>query len=117
MENYEYDSPGADYFVQRDIERLLQQDPLIDTIILGCTHFPLLLEKVRAHTPARIQLIPQGEYVAASLQDYLHRHPEMDCRLTRGGSSAFQTTDDPAMFASAATTFLGETVEATRITL
>ena len=117
VENYEYDSPGADYFVQRDIEHLLQQDPLIDTIILGCTHFPLLLKKVRAYTPARVKLIPQGEFVAASLQDYLCRHPEMDSRLTRGATARFLTTDDPAKFASAATIFMGQAVEADRVTL
>jgi len=103
--------------VQRDIEHLLQQDPLIDTIILGCTHFPLLLKKVRAYTPARVKLIPQGEFVAASLQDYLHRHPEMESRLTRGATARFLTTDDPAKFASAATIFMGQAVEADRVTL
>ena len=117
VENYEFDSPGADYFVRRDIETLLSRDPQIDAIILGCTHFPLLLKKVRAYTPAHVQLISQGEYVAASLQDYLHRHPEMNQRLTQGGNIRFLSTDDAQKFSSAATIFLGHAVETEKISL
>lgn len=117
VENYEFDTPGAEYFVQRDIQRLLQTDPAIDAIILGCTHFPLLLDKVRACTPAHVHLISQGEYVATSLQDYLRRHPSIDSRLSRGSSAQFLTTDDPAKFSSSATLFLGEAVQAQQITL
>jgi len=117
VENYEFETPGADYFVQRDIQRLLQRDPQIDTIILGCTHFPLLFNKVRAHTPAHIQLISQGEYVARSLVDYLQRHPAIDGRLSRESTAHFFTTDNPDPFSSAAAVFLGHTVEASHITL
>lgn len=117
VENYEFDTPGADYFVQRDIRRLLDTDPLIDTLILGCTHFPLLLNKVRAHTPANVRLISQGEYVAKSLRDYLRRHPAIDRQLSRTSSARFLTTDDASKFASAATLFLGQAVEARQLTL
>lgn len=117
VENYEYDSPGADYFVRRDIEQLLNRDPAIDAIILGCTHFPLLLKKIRAYTPAHVQLISQGEYVAESLRDYLMRHPEMDFRLTRNASATFLTTEQPKGFAASAAIFLGHDVEAQQVSL
>lgn len=112
VENGEYNSPGADYFVQKHINHLLESDPLIDTLILGCTHYPLLLEKIRKYTPDSVTLLPQGECVAESLADYLVRHPEMDARLTRHHSRRFQTTEAPEKFAEAASVFLGERVEA-----
>ena len=117
VENHEFDSQGADFFVQRDIQRLMQADPLIDTIILGCTHFPLLLNKVRAYAPAHVRLISQGEYVARSLGDYLHRHPAIDQPLTRGSSVRYLTTEQPASFSAAATIFVGQPVEAEHIDL
>ena len=117
VENHEFDSQGADFFVQRDIQRLMQADPLIDTIILGCTHFPLLLNKVRAYAPAHVRLISQGEYVARSLGDYLHRHPAIDQPLTRGASVRYLTTEQPASFSAAATIFVGQPVEAEHIDL
>ena len=117
VENYEFDGPGADYFVRRDIETLLTRDPAIDTIILGCTHFPLLYNKVHAYTPAHVKLISQGEYVARSLADYLGRHSDMEQRLTRGSTARFLTTDDAQTFASAATVFLGQEIVAEQISL
>lgn len=117
VENGEASSPGADYFVHRDIQQLMQTDPLIDTIILGCTHFPLLLNKVRAHTPAHVRIVPQGEYVAASLRDYLHRHADIDRQLTRDGTVHYLTTEEPASFAAAATIFVGQPVAAEHIDL
>lgn len=117
VENYEFEGPGADYFVKRDIDALLLNDPQIDAIILGCTHFPLLYKKIRAYTPSHVQLISQGDYVAHSLRDYLNRHTDMDARITKDGTARFLTTDDATKFASAATIFLGHPVEATRISL
>jgi glutamate racemase len=108
VENHEYDTPGADYFVKQHIQRLLDKDPQIDTVIIGCTHYPLLYDKIRAFTPPHIQLIPQGEYVAHSLQDYLRRHPEMDARCTRGGDCQFLTTESVEKFEESASVFLGE---------
>ncbi len=117
VENNEFDNPGADYFVRRDIDALLQRDPAIDTIVLGCTHFPLLLNKVRACTPAHVRLVSQGEYVAESLCDYLRRHPEINARLTQDATIRFFTTEHPDNFAPLATLFLGQPVEAQQITL
>ena len=117
IENMEHQSPGADYFVQKYIDELLQRDPLIDTIILGCTHYPLLLDKIRQFTPSHIQLISQGHYVAHSLSDYLRRHPDMAQRLTREGTCRFFTTEQPSAFAESAAAFLGNTIEAEHISL
>lgn len=117
VENYEYDSPGADYFVQKRIRNLLGRDPEIDTVILGCTHYPLLLPKIRRFVPPGIRILSQGEYVAASLQDYLLRHPGMDSRLTRGSSCRFLTTEQPDRFNESAAVFLSHPVEAERISL
>ena len=118
VENNEFDSEGADYFIQKNINQLLEKDPEIDTIILGCTHYPLLLKKIRQFTPEHIQLVPQGEYVAHSLQDYLKRHPEMDARCSKNGISRFLTTESTAKFEESASIFLNqENVEVESITL
>ena len=106
VENNEYHSEGADYFVQKHIHQLLEKDPKIDTLILGCTHYPLLIEKIRQFTPSHIRIVPQGEYVASSLQDYLKRHPEMDIRCTKGGTCRFLTTESTAKFEESASIFL-----------
>ena len=107
VENNEYQSEGADYFVKQHINRLLDKDPMIDTIILGCTHYPLLLDKIRQFTPGHIRIIAQGEYVARSLQDYLNRHPEMDARCVKGGKCRFLTTESENKFEESASIFLG----------
>ena len=108
VEYNEFTTEGADYFIQKDIEELLQQDPQIDTIILGCTHYPLLLEKIRKYTPSHIQLISQGDYVAKSLQNYMERHPEMDARCTKQGLCRFLTTESVEKFEESAAIFLGQ---------
>ena len=107
VENNEYQSEGADYFVKQHINRLLDKYPVIDTIILGCTHYPLLLDKIRQFTPGHIRIIAQGEYVARSLQDYLNRHPEMDARCEKGGKCRFLTTESENKFEESASIFLG----------
>ncbi len=118
VENNECHSEGADYFIHRHIHCLLEKDPAIDAIILGCTHYPLLLDKIRKYTPQHIRLIPQGEYVARSLQDYLYRHPEMDWRCTQGGSCRFLTTESVEKFKESASIFLHqENMEVESITL
>ena len=117
VENREYDSPGADYFVEKNIQSLMAQDPGIDTVILGCTHYPLLLDKIRRYLPEGVTPIPQGDIVAASLQDYLHRHPEMERRCQRGGECTFYTTELPEKFISSASVFLHEKIAANRVTL
>ncbi len=117
VENGEALSEGADYFIRKDIDRLLKQDPHIDTMILACTHFPLLLPKIRLYTPPGVQIVVQGEYVAESLKDYLHRHPEMDARCTRGGTCRFYTTEAEEKFSESASIFLNEPIRVERIAI
>ena len=97
---------GADYFIQKHINNLLEKDPLIDSIILGCTHYPLLLDKIKQFVPSNIRIIAQGEYVAQSLQDYLTRHPEMDIRCSKNGTCQFLTTESKNKFEESASIFL-----------
>lgn len=113
----EYDSPGADYFVRQRIESLMQRDPLIDSVILGCTHYPLLLGKIRQYMPAGVNVIEQGAYVAQSLRNYLDRHPEMEERISKAGSTRFLTTERAEAFQSKAAIFLGEQLQAERVQL
>lgn len=111
VENYEFDSPGADYFVKKRIDGILRLDPEIDTLILGCTHYPLLMPKIVKYTPPGVRLVPQGEYVAASLADYLRRHPEMEARLTRRGTCRYLTTESADKFRESAALFMHQMVE------
>lgn len=117
VEYGEASSPGADYFVRKEINALLAADPQIDTIVLGCTHYPLLLPKIRQYVPEDIRILSQGDIVAASLEDYLHRHADMEAPLTRGGSCRYLTTDSAERFSAAAGVFLGEKVTAARAIL
>ena len=117
VEYNEADSPGADYFVKKRIDQLLRQDPDIDTIILGCTHYPLLLPKIHKYIPRGIRIISQGEYVAESLQRYFERHPEIEQRCTRGGEVRYLTTENPEKFKEQAQLFLHESVEVEKETL
>lgn len=106
VENNEYDGDGADYFVKEYINAILQKDPDIDTLILGCTHYPLLLRKIRQFTPPHIQLVTQGEYVSESLKDYLSRHPEMNARCSKNKRREFLTTESEEKFRESASIFL-----------
>lgn len=117
VENKEYDSEGADFFVKKYINELLSRDKDIDTIVLGCTHYPLLLDKIRRFTPEGINIITQGEYVAASLKDYLSRHDEIATRCTRNSKCEFLTTESVEKFKESASIFLHEDVEVRSITL
>jgi glutamate racemase len=108
VENDEYHSEGADYFIKKHINNLLEKDPQIDTLILGCTHYPLLMEKIKQFTPPHVQIIAQGEYVAHSLRNYLDRHPEMDERCSKNGISRFLTTESKRKFEESASIFLKE---------
>ncbi len=112
IENNEHEDPGADYFVQKYISELMQKSRQIDTVLLGCTHYPLLEKKIRQHLPAGVQLLSQGNIVAKSLADYLHRHPEIEKRLSKTSEREFFTTDSPADFNSHAKLFYGELVQA-----
>lgn len=117
VENGEAASEGADYFVHKHVSNLLAKDDQIDTIILGCTHYPLLYDKIRRCTPSHIRLIKQGDYVARSLVDYLARHPEMDELCTREGSCRFLTTESVDIFRQNASIFLDSPVHARSIAL
>lgn len=112
VENREYDKPGADYFIKQHVDNLLTRDPQIDTIILGCTHYPLLMEKIRRYLPENISIISQGKVVAYSLKDYLRRHPEIDEKCTKGGTTRYFTTDSPDKFTHQASIFLEEQIVA-----
>jgi glutamate racemase len=117
IENNEHESPGADYFVQKYIENLLNQDKGIDTILLACTHYLLLENKIRKFIPDRIQLISQGEIVAGSLKDYLQRHPEIEKRCTTGSGLRFYTTDSALDFNNQANLFFKQPVQSKKLNI
>ncbi len=117
IENNEADSPGADYFVKKRIDHIMRLDPQIDTLILGCTHYPILMPKILKYVNRGVKIVPQGEYVAASLKDYLHRHPEMDARCTKHSSTKYYTTESPTKFKENARIFMPEEINVERITL
>lgn len=107
IENNLYTSAGVDYFIEKDLNALFAQSPDIDTLLLACTHYPLLEDKIHKFLPPSVTLLSQGELVAASLKDYLHRHPEMDQQISRQGRQQFFTTDDREAFQSGAALFFG----------
>ncbi|MBR4552256.1 MAG: glutamate racemase [Bacteroidaceae bacterium] len=111
VEYGEYDSPGADYFIQKRIETIMRKDPEVDTLILGCTHFPLLIEKIAKYTPTGVRLVPQGEYVAKSLARYLAKHEAMRNNCTKGGTCTYLTTENSETFAATAQIFLRKLLE------
>lgn len=117
VEYNEADSPGADYFVKKRLEALAQKDPLIDTIILGCTHYPLLMPKIKKFKRPGVRIIAQGEYVANSLKDYLKRHPEMNVKCTKTGTCRYFTTENPMRFQEQAQVFLHEKIQVNHVDL
>lgn len=117
VENNEFSSPGSDYFVKKHLDHILSVDPQIDTLVLGCTHYPLLAAKIKQYLPAGINVLSQGEYVAESLKDYLKRHPEMDRKLTRHGVCRFLTTESADKFSEAASVFLNSPIEVEQISI
>lgn len=117
VENREYDSPGADYFVEKYVEELFREEPETDTVVLGCTHYPLLIDKIRRQVGERATVVTQGELVAASLADYLKRHPEIDSVCTKGGTCEFMTTENPDKFTELAEIFLNIPLRADHVDL
>lgn len=117
VEAGEADTEGAEFFVRKRINQLLEKDPQIDTIILGCTHYPLLMNALKKAVPKNIRIVPQGEYVAASLEDYLHRHPEIDQKCTKNSNTSYYTTENPERFKECAAMFLGDNIEVNHIDL
>ncbi|MCM1368996.1 MAG: glutamate racemase [Candidatus Amulumruptor caecigallinarius] len=130
VENNEATKPGADYFVKKYINEIMAADPLIDTIVLGCTHYPILLPKIKKYVPENVRIVVQGEIVADSLKDYLHRHPELECRCTKAGRDRnpekggvnsgnveYLTTENPEDFNRFASLLLNDNVNSSRIIL
>ncbi len=110
VENNEHTGPGADYFVDKYIDALFSQSDNIDTVVLACTHYPMLVDKIRAKVADRATVLTQGDIVAESLKDYLERHPEMDAMCSKGGSCEYFTTENPDKFTDLAGIFLREPV-------
>lgn len=117
VEANEADSPGADYFVKKRIDMLMRKDPEIDAIILGCTHYPLLMSSIVKHVPTGVRIIPQGEYVANSLRSYLNRHTALDERLTKNGTCSYLTTESEDKFEETAQIFLHEKINVKHVDL
>jgi len=118
VENNEHNKPGADYFVRQHVDNILAKDPLIDTIVLACTHYPLLKKKIRAFLPKSVKLLAQGKLIAESLEDYLHRHPEIEACCSKNATCRFYTTESELKFATLASLFLkGKKVVAERINM
>lgn len=117
VEYNEADSPGADYFVKKRIDEIMRKDPLIDALILGCTHYPILMPKILKYLPAGVRVVPQGEYVAESLYQYLLRHPQMEQKCSRGATVRYYTTENPVKFKESAQMFLHESIDVENISL
>lgn len=115
IENNEHNKPGADYFIQKNLNSLLNKDPEIDTILLGCTHYPLLADKIKMYLPHQIQVVSQGSFVAKSLANYLIRHPEMENRCSKNGTIEYFTTESIEKFNTSASIFIDGTVNAKHI--
>ncbi len=117
VENGEYNSEGAAFFVKKDLDHLFGKDNSIDTLVLGCTHYPLLLPQIRRFVPENVHIISQGSYVASSLVDYFRRHPEMAVRCSRGSQRTFLTTESERKFEESASLFVKRPIKASHIRL
>lgn len=117
IENNEYNNAGADYFIKKYVDQLMAQESKIDAVILACTHYPLIADRIRGFLPPGVRLLSQGEIVAKSLADYLKRHPEIEVNCSKGGSRHFYTTDLPEVFNASARIFLGQETRALHLSL
>ncbi|MBD8348691.1 glutamate racemase [Dysgonomonas sp. HGC4] len=117
VENNEFNTPGADYFIQKDLASILSKDEAIDTLILGCTHYPLLIDKIKQYAPAGLQILSQGKYIAESLQNYLNRHPEIEKNCTKSNTTKYYTTESASKFKESASIFLNKEIEVERINI
>lgn len=117
IENNEHNGPGAAYFLEKHLHALMNKDPHIDTVILGCTHYPLLINRLSELAGPQIRFISQGPLVAQKLADYLHRHPEVETKCSKTGKREFLTTDDAATFDKKASIFYGHNIQSKHIQL
>lgn len=117
VENGEHDSLGAAYFVKQRLDRLFDRDPLIDTLVLACTHYPLLINQIRKYSPAGVHIVTQGKLVAEKLSDYLQRHPEIEKLCSKGGSCRYLTTEAEDKFQEMASVFTHSTIQVQQVHL
>ena len=117
VENNEIGTEGAEYFIKKNIENILLKDKELDTLVLGCTHYPLLIDTIQKYVPKNINILQQGKITAEKLSDYLKRHPEIENKLSKNGSLQFQTTESAENFNGKAALFMGHTVEAGHVHL
>lgn len=117
VENNEYDTPGADYFIQKHLDHLLSASDSIDTLLLACTHYPLLINKIRQFVPPKVKVVSQGEIVASSLAGYLARHPDLATKISKNGQLSFFTTDSTVDFDNHAAIFFGKPVQSQHVDL
>jgi glutamate racemase len=117
VENNEHESDGADYFIKKNIDEVINAHPKVDAVLLGCTHYPLLEKKILKFLPENIKLLSQGDIVAKSLKDYLHRHPEIENKISKNNSRVFYTTDSPKDFDEKARIFFGEAIHSNHVDL
>jgi glutamate racemase len=117
VENGEHLDEGADYFIRKHVDNILNRNSQIDTLLLACTHYPLLKEKIRQFLPAAVKLVSQADIVADSLKDYLQRHPEIESAISQKGIRQFYTTDSTTDFDAKAVSFFGGTVMSKHVDL
>ncbi|NQU88366.1 MAG: aspartate/glutamate racemase family protein, partial [Mariniphaga sp.] len=115
VENNEIDTPGAEYFIKKNVNNILKKDPNLDTLILGCTHYPLLKTQIQKFVPKHINILDQGTIISEKLKEYLNRHPEMESRISNQGSIQFMTTESSEVFENKASLFLGRKVQVQKI--
>ena len=117
IENNEFENEGADFFIKKYVDELMAQQKKIDAVILACTHYPLIQDKIKKYLPANVDLLSQGSIVAKGLKNYLERHPEIEKECSKNKSLHFYTTDLPETFDKAASLFYGETVKSEHVSL
>jgi glutamate racemase len=117
VENNEIGTEGAEFFVQRHIKNILAKDSEMDTLVLGCTHYPLLIDTIKKYVPLHINILQQGEITAMKLDEYLQKHSEIESQLSKKGQIEFQTTESASNFAEKATLFVGKKVNAIHVHL
>ena len=115
VENNEINTPGTDYFVEKNITSILQKDPTIDTLILACTHYPLLINTIQKFLPPEITILEQGKIVALKLEEYLARHSEINNKCSKNGSIKFLTTESAEVFEQKGSIFLGKPLLAKQV--